>query len=90
MAEVYLQQRDLDKAIYNWDRATKLTPGLVGIHAKLAQAYERLGEKAKSIREYLMLAYNFQQQGDGKNAIKVVAVEEITGQAISPIPILDA
>jgi tetratricopeptide (TPR) repeat protein len=70
VAEVYLQQRDLDKAIDNWDRATKLTPGLVGIHAKLAQAYERLGEKAKSIREYLMLAYNFQQQGDNKNAIK--------------------
>ncbi len=27
---------------------------------------------------------------NGKNAINVVAVEEITGQAISPIPILDA
>src|SRR6185369_15605950 len=37
VAEVYMQQRDLDKAVYNWDRATKLTPGLVQIHAKLAQ-----------------------------------------------------
>jgi len=30
------------------------------------------------------------QSANGKNAIKVVAVEEITGQAISPIPILEA
>jgi tetratricopeptide (TPR) repeat protein len=70
VAEVYLQQRDLDKAIYNWDRATKLTPGLVAVHAKLAQAYERLGEKAQSMREYLMLAYNFQKQGDNDKAMK--------------------
>jgi tetratricopeptide (TPR) repeat protein len=70
VAEVYLQQRDLDKAIYNWDRATKLTPGLVQIHAKLAQAYERLGERSRSIREYLMLAYNFQKQGNTKDAMR--------------------
>ncbi len=70
VADVYLRQRDLDKAVYIWDRATKLTPGLVQIHAKLAQTYERLGEKSKSIREYLMLAYNFQKQGDNSNAMK--------------------
>ena len=70
VAEVYMQQRDLDKAVYNWDRATKLTPGLMQVHAKLAQTYERLGEKGKSIREYLMLAYNFQKQGDNSNAMK--------------------
>ncbi len=70
VAEVYLAQRDLDKAIDNWDRATKLTPGLVGIHAKLAQAYERLGDKPNALREYLMLAYNFQKQGDKGKAVK--------------------
>ena len=30
------------------------------------------------------------QSANGKNAIRVVAVDEITGQAISPIPILEA
>jgi tetratricopeptide (TPR) repeat protein len=70
VAEVFMQQRDLDKAIYNWDRATKLTPGLISIHGKLAQTYERLGEKAKSMREYLMMAYNFQKQGDNDKAMK--------------------
>jgi tetratricopeptide (TPR) repeat protein len=70
VSEVYLAQRDLDKAIYNWDRATKLTPGLVAIHAKLAQAYERIGDKANAIREYLMLAQNFQRQNETDKASK--------------------
>jgi len=70
VSEIYLSQRDLDKAILNWERATRLTPGLLPIHAKLAQAYERIGDKRKSIREYLMLAYNFQRLGETNNALK--------------------
>ncbi len=69
VAEVYLTQRDLDKAIFNWQQATRLTPGMVAIHAKLAQAYERLGQKNKSIREYLVLAQNFQRLGENKKAL---------------------
>jgi len=70
VAEIYLGQRDLDKAIFNWQQATRLTPGMVAIHAKLAQAYERLGQKAKSIREYLVLAQNFQRLGENNNAMR--------------------
>src|ERR1051325_12249934 len=70
VAEIYLAQRDLDKAIFNWQQATRLTPGMVAIHAKLAQAYERLGQKAKSIREYLVLAQNFQRLGENNNAMR--------------------
>jgi tetratricopeptide (TPR) repeat protein len=70
VAELYLTQRDLEKAIFNWDRATRLTPGLVAIHAKLAQAYERLGDKVRSIREYLTLAANFQQLGEHDKAMR--------------------
>jgi tetratricopeptide (TPR) repeat protein len=70
VAELYLTQRDLEKAIFNWDRATRLTPGLVAIHAKLAQAYERLGDKARSIREYLTLAANFQQMAEHEKAMR--------------------
>lgn len=69
VADVYLTQRDLDKAIFNWQQATRLTPGMVAIHAKLAQAYERLGQKNKSIREYLVLAQNFQRLGENKKAL---------------------
>jgi tetratricopeptide (TPR) repeat protein len=72
VAEVYLAQRDLAKAIANWEQATRLTPGLVNIHAKIAQAYERLGEKPKAIRGYLELAVNFQRMGEKDKAVKAV------------------
>jgi tetratricopeptide (TPR) repeat protein len=70
VSEIYLSQRDLDKAIMNWERATRLTPGLIQVHAKLAQAYERIGDKKKAIREYLLLAYNFQRTNDSDKALK--------------------
>jgi len=72
VSDVYLGMRDLDKAIGNWERATQLTPGLVAIHAKLAQAYERIGDKKRSIREYLTLAFNFQRLNETEKAIKAV------------------
>lgn len=72
VSEVYLGQRDLDKAIGNWERATQLTPGLVSIHAKLAQAYERVGDTRKAVREYLTLAFNFRRMNDVDKAIRAV------------------
>jgi tetratricopeptide (TPR) repeat protein len=63
VADAYLGQKDLDKAISNWERATQLTPGLISIHSRLAQAYARIGDKPKAVREYLMLAYNFARMG---------------------------
>lgn len=70
VAEMYLQQRDLRKAIANWDRATRLTPGLLQVHLRLAQSYEQIGDPASAIREYLTLAYNFQTMSDVPKAIK--------------------
>lgn len=72
VSDVYLGMRDLDKAIGNWSRATQLTPGLTAIHAKLAQAYERIGDKRSAVREYLTLAANFQRSNDVDKAIKAV------------------
>ncbi len=72
VAEVYLSQRDLEKAIGNWERATRLTSGLVHIHQRLAQAYERTGQRKSAIREYLTLAFNFQRAERTDVAIKAV------------------
>lgn len=72
VSEVYLGLRDLDKAIANWERATQLTPGLVSVHARLAQAYERIGDKKRAMREYLTLAFNFQRLSDTDKAIRAV------------------
>ena len=61
VADLYLKQRDLKKAIANWEHATRLTAGLVSIHQRLALAYEKIGLKQHAIREYLTLAFNFQR-----------------------------
>ncbi len=61
VAELYLAQRDLEKAIANWERATQLTSGLVQIHQRLALAYERTGQRRAAVREYLSLAFTFQR-----------------------------
>jgi tetratricopeptide (TPR) repeat protein len=70
VAEIYLGQRDLAKAVHNWEQATRLTPGLAAIHAKLAQAHERLGNKPQAIREYLLLAADFQRMSETDKAHK--------------------
>jgi tetratricopeptide (TPR) repeat protein len=63
VAEIYLAQRDLEKAIANWERAVNLNAALVQIFQRLALAYERTGQKNQAIRAYLTLAFNF-QRGD--------------------------
>src|SRR5690606_16879986 len=72
VAEIYLGQRDLDKAVANWKQATRLSPGFISVHAKLAQAYERMGDKKKAIHEYLTLGFNFQRAGETEKGIKAV------------------
>ncbi len=64
VAELYLKQKDLDKAVANWERATYLTPGLVALHSRLAQAYRRLNDRPRALYQYLLLAFNLQRSGD--------------------------
>ncbi|HVU14667.1 MAG TPA: tetratricopeptide repeat protein [Phototrophicaceae bacterium] len=94
VSEVYLSQRDLDKAIGNWERATRLTPGLVPIHAKLAQAYERIGDKKKAIYEYLTLAFNFRRVNDVDKAIKAaqraLRLDKNNAQVLNAIHVLQS
>jgi tetratricopeptide (TPR) repeat protein len=72
VAELYLAQRDLVKAIANWERATQLTAGLVHIHQRLALAYEKTGRRRLAIREYLALAFNFQRANRDDIAMQAV------------------
>ena len=100
VAEVYLSQRDLEKAIGNWERATHLTSGLAHIHQRLAMAYERTGQRQRAINQYLLLAFDFQSAGridiakqaveralriDSKNANALNTLQALqTGAPISP------
>ena len=72
VAEIYLAQRDLDKAVGNWKQATRLSPGFISVHAKLAQAYERMGDKKRAISQYLTLGFNFNRAGETDKGIRAV------------------
>lgn len=72
VAEIYLGQRDLNKAVSTWEMATRLSPGFISVHMKLAQAYERMGDKKRALYQYLMLAFNFQRAGETEKGMKVV------------------
>jgi tetratricopeptide (TPR) repeat protein len=70
VAEIYLGQRDVGKAISNWESAVRLAPGLLEIHSRLALTYERTGQRKSAIRQYLAIAEIFQGQGDTQRAIQ--------------------
>lgn len=72
VADIYLGQHDLEKAIGNWERATRITPGLVRVHQRLALAYERIGNRRQAVREYMTLAGNFQRVGKTDVAIQAI------------------
>lgn len=73
VADVYIgQHQDVDKAIGNWERATLLTPGLLQIHFRLAQAYERTGKKRAAVLQYLTMAFYFQRNSDRTKALQSI------------------
>lgn len=94
VADIYIAERDIDKAIGNWERATRLTPGMLAIHFRLAQAYERTGQKRSAVREYLTLAFNFQRAGDKPKALQAAErakrLEPSSPQVLNSIQAINA
>ncbi|MBO9309651.1 MAG: tetratricopeptide repeat protein [Chloroflexi bacterium] len=88
VAEIYLAQRDIEKAIGNYERATMLTPGLLQIHFRLAQLYERTGRKRAAVLQYLTLAFNFQRNKDRERAMQ--AIERALRLEPSNVQVLNA
>jgi tetratricopeptide (TPR) repeat protein len=72
VAEIYLGQQDIDKAISNYERATLLTPGLLQIHYRLAQLYERTGKMRSAVLQYMTLAFNFQRAKNRPQALQAI------------------
>lgn len=70
IAEIYLQQKEIDKAIRAWLRVTRLSPSYLMAHQKLAATYVREGEVKLAINEYLALARIFQRKGQEEKAIR--------------------
>lgn len=79
-AELYLNQRDLDKAIENWVRVTTLEPEHVIAHSRLALAHERLDHKAQAVTEYINVASLVQRTGNMEKTA------ELVGKAMKILP----
>ncbi|MEW6405768.1 MAG: tetratricopeptide repeat protein [Chloroflexota bacterium] len=71
-AELYLKERNADKAIENWSRAIALDFENLQAHTRLAVVYERLGRKPQAVREYLHMASLFQHAGQNEKAFDAV------------------
>ena len=72
-ADLYLTQREVDKAIENWVRVTTLHPEHVVAHSRLAMTHERLGHIKPAITEYLAVASLIQRSGNTEKAAELVA-----------------
>ncbi len=72
-ADLFLNQRDVDKAIENWVRVTTLDPEHVLAHSRLALAHERLGHKPQAVMEYIAVASLVQRTGNAQKTSELVA-----------------
>jgi tetratricopeptide (TPR) repeat protein len=79
-ADLFLNQRDVDKAIENWVRVTSLDPEHVLAHSRLALAHEKLGHKAQAVAEYIAVASLVQRTGNMEKTA------ELVGKALKIMP----
>ncbi|HSM69927.1 MAG TPA: tetratricopeptide repeat protein, partial [Anaerolineales bacterium] len=71
-ADLFLNQRDMDKAIENWVRVTTLDPEHALAHSRLALVHEKLGHKAQAVAEYLAVASIVQRTGNMEKTTELV------------------
>jgi len=71
-ADLFLNQRDVDKAIENWVRVTTLEPEHVLAHSRLALAHERLEHKPQAVTEYIAVASLIQRTGNMEKTAELV------------------
>ncbi len=79
-AELYLNQREVEKAIENWTRVITLQPENLKAHSRLAVVHERLGHVKPAVTEYLAVASLLQRQG------QLDKVAELIRKALSLAP----
>jgi tetratricopeptide (TPR) repeat protein len=71
-AELYLREKDFEKAVENWTRVTRLNPTHMDARTRLALAHERLGRVKPAVTEYLAVASLLQHEGKMDEAIQTV------------------
>lgn len=78
--DLFLKQRDTEKALENWVRVTNLNPEHAIARSRLAQVHEKLGHAQQSVTEYLALASIIQRAGNAEKSKEMVD----KAQSISP------
>lgn len=71
-ADLYIKNRDIEKAIENWIRVTRLSPENISAHTRLAMIYERQGLRREAVSEYLAVAALVQHAGNVIKASQAV------------------
>jgi tetratricopeptide (TPR) repeat protein len=71
-ADLFLNQRDIDKAIENWVRVTTLDPEHVLAHSRLALAHEKLNHKTQAVAEYIAVASLVQRTGNVEKTAELI------------------
>lgn len=71
-AELYIKNKDAEKAISIWKRVVGLSPDNLMAHSRLALVYERLGQRAEAVREYLAVAAVLQFAGQVARTVQVL------------------
>ncbi len=72
VAEIFVRNRDIDKAISSWLHVVSLNPENLTAHMRLAVVYERLGQTSTAMIEYIAIASILQSQGNITKAIQTM------------------
>lgn len=70
IGEIHLRRKELDQAVDNWHRASRLAPNLLGARQRLARYHTQQGQVRAAIREYMAIARLFQARGDSEKALQ--------------------
>lgn len=70
--DLFLKQRDTEKALENWVRITTINPEHAIAHSRLAQVHERLGHIQQAVVEYLAIASIIQRAGNAEKSKEMV------------------
>ncbi len=71
-AELFITQREVDKAMENWSRVTALNPEHALAHSRLALVHEKLGHKPQAVIEYLAVASILQRSSKPDKAQELI------------------
>jgi tetratricopeptide (TPR) repeat protein len=71
-ADLFLNQREIDKAIENWVHVTTLDPEHVLAHSRLALAHEKLNHKTQAVTEYIAVASLVQRTGNMQKTVELI------------------